>query len=78
MDPRRLDRALASPGEDEQQALGFLVGERLDHRGPYISEYRRELLCVDRSSVVEDDAQRSPIGRGHLVRKLRRVLDVSG
>jgi hypothetical protein len=28
--------------------------------------------------IGQDDGQRSPIGRGHLVRKLRRVLDVSG
>ena len=53
------------PGEGEQQALRFLVGERVDHRRPYISEYRWELLGVDRRSVVEDDAQRPPIGRGH-------------
>jgi hypothetical protein len=29
-------------------------------------------------SIVEDDAQRTPIRTGHLVTKLRRVLDVSG
>jgi hypothetical protein len=46
--------------------------------GPYTSEYRWELLGEDRGSVVENDAQRPPIGRKHLVRKLRRALDVCG
>jgi hypothetical protein len=57
-------------------------GRELDPRNRQTSSpivmYRWELLSVDRSSVVEDDAQRTPIRRGHPVRKLRRVLDVSG
>lgn len=66
-----------SPGEREQQTLCLVVGEQLHHLSASRRDRRWEVLSEDRTAVIENDAQRPPIGSDHAVRTLRRPLDQS-